>query len=435
MKRIVFILVLLSLFLGLFIFRQFAFRPQTFSEENASQVTHSATSATTDDTDISTGTLIDSTFQDSFSKSSISASNAGFYQPAQNIPPVYDVDEYEVRFTSSDSQDEPLEIKAQLFVPKGAEGKQLPLYVFGQGTTGIGDQCAPSRENVAVSNWGNYQAHMLSYASQGYIVMFPDYEGFNDPERIHHYFNDENEARVLLDGARATYAFIDEENPGAGAAQSVFFAGYSQGGHAALAVKDTAARYAPDVPVKGVIGYGATADMIALLKENPTLAPYVIYAYADLYGQDVITSQQVFLPDIVSTFERDVPGTCIGDIYRRYGYDAKAIYNPAFYDALYNNKLDVAFPAFKKALDENSSGYAASSIPALILQGSTDPIITVKSQKEYLEKVCEAGNTITYTEYPGIHHYQTRQVSFRDTLSWMENIRNGNVPESDCSAL
>lgn len=377
------------------------------------------------------GQIIETRLKESFSKARIGESNARFYQPNQNLPPLYDVNVYEVRFTSTDDKNQPLEITSQLFIPNSGANKPFPLYIFGQGTTGIGDQCAPSKENLTVSNWGNYQAHMLSYASQGYIVMFPDYEGFNDSARIHHYFSAEMEARVLLDSARATYAFI-KKRPDVRAAQSVFFAGYSQGGHAVMAVKDTARRYAPELPIKGVIGYGATANMIALLKENPTLAPYVVYAYADLYGQNTINARQVFVASIVATFEQDVLNICIGDIYKRYGYDPKAIYNTAFYDALYNDNLEVAFPAFKKALDKNSSGYDASSIPALILQGTTDPIVTVKSQREYLRKVCQAGNVITYIEYPGVHHYQTRQVSFRDTLSWMASIQNGSVPGSDC---
>lgn len=434
MKKIITIsIVVLVLISGIIFFRRLSIEPHSPSEKNVPQVNqYETTPADTKKTSIAAGKLIESTYKNTFSKARIATSNAGFYSPAQNILPAYDVDQYEIRFTSSDSKDEPLEITAQVFVPKAGSNTPLPVYVFGQGTTGIGDQCAPSKENVAISNWGNYQAHMLSYAAQGYIVMFPDYEGFNDPQRIHHYFNKEMEARVLLDSARATYVLVNEKNPSVTAAQSVFFAGYSQGGHAALAVKDAAPRYAPDVPVTGVIGYGATADMTALLKENPTLAPYLVYAYADLYGQTTVNAQEIFLPSVLSTLNTDAVNICIGDIYSRYGYNAGNIYSPAFYDALYNNRLETAFPAFKKVLDENNSGLAPSTIPILILQGSTDPIITVKSQKAYVKRMCESGNIVTYIEYPEIHHYQTRQVSFRDTLAWMKNVTNGKSPPSDC---
>lgn len=379
------------------------------------------------------GSLIESTLLDTFTQAEIDRSNASFYSRAKIPKAIYDVDRYSISFNSTEDDGKPIIIKSQLFVPKMQEGTETPLYVFGQGTTGLGDRCAPSREVPEVSNWGNYRAHMLSYASKGYIVVFPDYEGFNDRARLHHYFNAELEAKVLLDATRATFNFFEKEELSVSPAESVFYAGYSQGGHAAFAVKDLASEYAQELPIKGVIGYGATTDMVALLKENPTLAPYVFYSYSDHYGKEIVDPEEYLLPTLIPTLRRDTITTCIGGIYKLYGYDAKNIYNPAFFDALYNDKLDEAYPSLKKVLDENSSGYSSSDIPSLVLQGTTDPIVTLKSQKEFLRKMCSKKNNLTYLEYQGVHHYQTRQVSFNDTIEWMQNITGGEIPESDCN--
>lgn len=371
----------------------------------------------------------------SFSINDIDTSNSRFYAASSKPPTLYPVDLYTVSFQSSDQEGQSIEIVSQLFIPQTDGQKELPIYIFGQGTTGLGDNCAPSKERPEVSNWGNYRAHMLSYAASGYIVMFPDYEGFNDQSRIHHYFNGQMEAQVLLDSARATYNFFKQVSLSVKPQQAVFFAGYSQGGHAAFAVKDFASSYAPEIPIKGVIGYGATTDMVALLKENPTLAPYLIYAYADLYGKQVVDSSKILQPRLIPTFETDVLSICIGDIYKRYGYDARQIYSDDFYLALYNDRLDQEFPSFKQLLDVNNSGVSNNDIPSLILQGTTDPIVTLSSQKKFMNKLCKAGNTLTYKEYQGVHHYQTRQVSVNDTLEWMQDILSGKLAQSDCGQI
>lgn len=374
-------------------------------------------------------------FASNFSKSQIDGLDKAFYPTKYFSPAIYDVDKYVIKYKSLDEKNSEIEITSQLFVPKSANNQSFPVYVFGQGTTGLGDQCAPSKEQPLVDNWGNYQTYMLSNASQGYIVIFPDYEGFDDPQRLHHYFNARLEARVLLDGARATYEFFNKENLSVKAEQTVFIAGYSQGGHAAFAVSDIAATYAPELPIKGILSYGGTTNIANFLKENPALAPYLVYAYSHFYGNGMVDPVKILLPNLLPTLEETVTTTCIGKIYQKYSSDPKKIYNPAFYEALFLNNLTSSFPDLEKVFSENSSGLKKSNIPALILQGTTDSIVTVSSTKQFIEQACKAGNNITYFEYPGISHYQTRQVSFKDSLDWMKQLSSGEVPESYCKKL
>jgi S-formylglutathione hydrolase FrmB len=47
-------------------------------------------------------------------------------------------------------------------------------------------------------------------------------------------------------------------------------------------------------------------------------------------------------------------------------------------------------------------------------------------------KLCAAGGRVVYRNYPGVHHFQTRQVGFKDTLSWMQALQAGNPPPSNC---
>ncbi len=176
------------------------------------------------------------------------------FEPVGNYP----VDLYRLSYQSLDEDDQPVEIQANLFVPSVSGATSFPVLVYGPGTTGIGDMCAPLEEQVRGRDWGNYLGHMLEYAAQGYIGILPNGHGFDDPDRTHTYFIAELEARVLLDAARAAYRFFDHELSNdlmARAEQAIFIGGYSSGGHAAFAAKDYAATTLQNCPSK------ASSDM------------------------------------------------------------------------------------------------------------------------------------------------------------------------------
>jgi pimeloyl-ACP methyl ester carboxylesterase len=374
--------------------------------------------------------LIDATKVASFTTAQIDQLSSNLYPSYSKQSAKYEADEYVINFYSKDEKGNPLVIKSAVFLPKGAENEKFPLFVFGSGTTGVGDQCAPSLERPTVSNWGNYYNHLRTYAGQGFITVFPDYEGFNDGNRIHHYFNSQLEAHVLLDGTRAAMEFLAENYQPA-----VFYGGYSQGGHAAFAVKDFQPTYAPEIPIKGVIGFGATTDIFNLLKENADLAPYLFYSYADFYGRDRIPIKELIASRFLPTFEKDVLGKCISTVPGYYGTEGSRVYSEKFNKSLFSNTIASDFPELNNLFIENSSGLKSSKVPSLVIQGSTDPIVTVKSQQEFVRAACSRENVITYIEYKGVHHFQTRHVSFKDVTNWMRDRLAGKPVDSVCTHL
>jgi ribosomal protein S18 acetylase RimI-like enzyme len=361
------------------------------------------------------------------------------YAPGTAPAARYAVEQHLLRFVSTDEKTgDPLEISAHLYVPRLDAPAELPVFVYGAGTTGLDDQCAPTREQPAVRNWGDYQVHMLLYAAQGYISILPDYAGFNDPARLNRYFVAESESRVMLDAARAVFKLYETQpfagTPAAPATpqQAVFFAGYSVGGHAAFGVRDIVSRYAPGMPIKGVIGHGASNDVTALFRDSPYFAPYVLQSFADYYGAGVVEPGRVLQTRWANTLAQDVVARCIDAMPGYYGTNPSVVYQPAFQDALYNNRLEQGYPALKEVLDRNLTGLASSSIPALVVQGGGDPIVTARSQDAFVSRLCAAGGRVTYITYPGVHHFQTRQVGFRDTHSWMQTISGGGAPRTTC---
>jgi dienelactone hydrolase len=357
-----------------------------------------------------------------------------FYVYGNSLPAQYSVDWYQIRFTTTDGKGQSLPVTAQVLVPRGGQPAEFPVYVFGAGTTGLGEACAPSRERPLERDWGDFEAHLLSYAARGYVAVMPDYAGFSDPVRHQYYYVAEMHAHVMLDAARAAQAFFKGEGApaGVGVTNAFFFAGYSQGGHAAFVARDFAPRYAPELGVKGAIAYGGRGDVETLLSEFPALGPYLLYAYSTYYGTDKVDPAQALLPRWVPTLAADVTSMCIDEVPGYYGDDPRRIYRPEFLAALQGGRLGQEFPALKAILDQNNAGPGDRGVPVLFLQGLADSIVTPQTSRAYLRRICDAGGRATYLTYEDIPHVLTRQVSYRDTLEWMGGVMQGRPVPSDC---
>lgn len=356
------------------------------------------------------------------------------FEPVGN----YTIEVYHLRYKTTGRNERVTEVEASLYVPQVAEPTNFPILVYGPGTTGLSDGCAPLNEGAYSGNWGAYHSYMLEYTAQGLIGVLPNYQGFDEPNQAHPYFIAEFQARALLDAARAAYNFFAESPQiAARPMEAVFFAGYSSGGHAAFAAKDFAASYAPELPLKGVIGHGPTTNIETLLKEDAIFSPYIVQAYRDFYGPEVVDPAAVFQDRWLANFEADVMTRCVDGIFNYYSPNARQMYRPEFVEALFTDHLQTVVPAFKAALKTNAAGLSRDGvdIPALILQGTADQIVTPPSQMQFATSLCELGNYVTYVSYPAVDHSNIRLASFRDTINWIESVANGDLPESNCASL
>ena len=332
------------------------------------------------------------------------------------------VDTYQLAYRSTDFDGSPATIQARLFVPRYAEPESRPLLVFGSGTTGIADACAPSREVPEVRRWGHYQANMLAYASAGFITIFPDYLGFNDPDRPQRYFSRPAEAHALLDAARAARAFLAGYPQQVRPSGTVFAAGYSQGGHAAFAAADLRPTYAPEVGLRGVIGFAATTNVTALLKEGAYYAPYILYSYSAMYGREQIDPGRYLQERWAWSLEADVNSMCVDEIQAYYPFEGRKLFRPEFYEALHGDRLNEEYPALAAALFDNRSGASGHGLPALVVQGDADTIVTTASQSRFVEELRRGGSEVSFLVLKGIAHRYTRPAGFRASVEWMERL-------------
>lgn len=384
------------------------------------------------------------------------------------VPEVtYPVDVYWIHFRSSDYDGSPATARAQLFIPHllkesaerphlaqpdtgeadtgeehaeqpaANEHASLPIMTFGAGTTGIAERCAPILEIPEVNRWGSYHANMLAYAATGFIVIFPEYIGFGDPDTPQRYFSKLAEAYVLLDSVRAVYNVFD--NPDRkdfyrlSPAETVFAAGYSQGGHAAHAAADLRPEYAPELPLTGLVGFAQTNNVATLMREMAYYAPYIIYTYAEMYGYDEIDPADYLQQEWLPTLEEDMYRFCVEEFQFYYPRKGKDLYTPEFNAALEEDRLHEAFPAMAKRLDENMTGLSGHGLPALVLQGENDIIITTPEQTRFVKQLCAAGSAVTYEKIPGARHRDVRPAGFQASVEWMRAVAGGEKPSQACA--
>jgi dipeptidyl aminopeptidase/acylaminoacyl peptidase len=374
---------------------------------------------------------------------SLAAQQAGQLSSAElwnTFEPVgnYKIELYRLRYKTVDQNERVTEVEANLYVPQVNEPTNFPILVYAPGTTGLSDQCAPLNEVSSGSNWGAYHSYMLEYTSQGLIGILPNYQGFDEADQAQPYFISEFQARALLDAARAAYNFFDESpQVAARPMAAVVMAGYSSGGHAVFAAKDFAASYAPELPLKGVIGHGPTTNIETLFREDAIFSPYIVQAYRDFYGPEVVDPADIFQDRWLASFEADVMSRCVDGIFNYYSHSARQMYRPEFIEALFADRLQTVVPAFKAALEDNTAGLSPDGveIPVLILQGTADQIVTPPSQTQFAASLCQLGNNVSYISYPAVDHPNIRRASFRDTINWIESVANGDLPESNCASF
>ncbi len=123
--------------------------------------------------------------------------------------------------------------------PGAAPPGGRPVVVWGHGSTGLADRCAPSRGGV-MGAFGRWLGGLLQ---QGVVVAETDYQGLGTPG-LARFAIGLAAGHAVLDAARAARQLDD-----AGAGDRVVLHGHSEGGHAVLWAAELAAAYAPELQV------------------------------------------------------------------------------------------------------------------------------------------------------------------------------------------
>lgn len=224
-----------------------------------------------------------------------------------NVPFIqYGVKYYRVLYTTPDLKGVLDTASALIAIPDNA-AKVYPRLVYQHGTSGS-RQDVPS---VNVQQNGEGTIGWL-FAGMGYVSLLPDYLGLGESRGFHPYVHAESEASAALDLLRAAKEFADQQ--GVKTNSQLFVTGYSQGGHAAMALHRTIEKDPTEefvvtaaAPLSGPYSIGEVMRSLILSDQvylYPAYIPNTALSYQTAYGNIFSQMTDLFKPDYAVLIEK-----------------------------------------------------------------------------------------------------------------------------------
>ena len=237
-----------------------------------------------------------------YTQSQLATTAAVFGIPSESFSADYDVNAYRVTYDMPFLGDT-IEVSGALFVPQGFDDPcGLPIHIYMHGT--IFDRTdAPSFLSIEGSFGG-----LMS--TLGQLVLMPDYVGLGTSELMHPYVHADSESDAGFYMMRAADALSDEL--GYALNGQNFISGYSQGGHAAMALaRDlTTTAYGDEFPLSGAVPGSGPYDISGTqfpqtfefeTYSNPAYLAYNVIGWNSVYGTLYDDLSEVFQEPYAST--------------------------------------------------------------------------------------------------------------------------------------
>jgi alpha-beta hydrolase superfamily lysophospholipase len=318
-----------------------------------------------------------------------------------------------VLYHSRDFDGRDVAVSGLVVVPPGAAPPGgRPLVVWGHGSVGLADRCAPSRGGVMAA-FGPWLGDQLQ---QDLVVTATDYQGLGTPGPARSLIG-LSAGRAVLDVARAARGL-----QAAGAGRRVVLAGHSEGGHAVLWAAELARSYAPELQVLGVAATAPGAELATTLKLSrlrpaavTSGAMLLVVAWSDAYRvpSDVLTPAGRRAVDRVRT-------RCLLELAKE----------PATPTVRLGDLLTT--PPWPALLARNSPGHAATPAPILIAQGADDEVVVPAATGALVGRLCRAGDAVELRAYQHTGHFDIPKVAAGDVAAWIGDRVAGRPARSTC---
>lgn len=332
-----------------------------------------------------------------------------------------------ILYSSTDGVDgkTPIAVSGVVFMPPGTPpAGGWPVVIWGHGTVGVADTCAPS---WAGRSWRDMR-YLSEWMKQGFAIVATDYQGLGT-RGMHPYLATRPVGYSLLDSARAAIR-ADKR-----LANRAVLVGQSQGGAAVIAAAGLAPTYAPDLNLLGTV---ATGTGVIAAKAPPPGAPpvasspdvdatsaYGLYLALALSAQDpgfkldrVVTARALPVLNQAATrcidsFEYDVlmAGINWGNAFTAQGLAATVKHYPQL----------------------NAPTYAIPT-PMFIGTGEKDIDVDPARQVELADRLCAAGTRVTHHIYKDVDHSGAVNLSLRDSLPFVRRLLAGQPVAPTCPA-
>ncbi|UZD54792.1 alpha/beta hydrolase family protein [Caldimonas aquatica] len=319
-------------------------------------------------------------------------------------PAQCNVDVRYIVYVTRDPQGQPATASAGVLVPSGSSAAcsgNRPVVLYAHGTTFTRTknmaQVSDTDPDPAVDNSDSEaKLVMAMFAAQGYIVVAPNYLGYDRSSLTWHpYLNAEAQAIDMIDALRAAKKVLTAESA-TKPSSHLFITGYSQGGHVAMATHKVIERdYAREFTVTAsgpMSGPYNLAKMTTIINSDGTNAnvnaggtlftPLLLTSYQKSYGNIYSSPSDAYQAPYASTaetlFPTDTPiPTLIGqgklpaDPTFRQLFGAGGLINESFRQAFFSDPNN----GFKAAVERNTLLGWTPQKPMALCYGAMDPTV------------------------------------------------------------
>lgn len=298
-----------------------------------------------------------------------------------------DVDIRYVYYMTRDPQGNPATASSAVFVPAGTGANctgTRPVVLYAHGTT------TDKNFNMAqVDKNTEGSLVMAFYAAQGFIVVAPNYLGY-DRSGLQYtpYLNAESSAIDLVDGLRAAKVHLNAESAVKPSAK-LLITGYSQGGHVAMAThkiieRDYASEFTvtASAPMSGPYNLVKMGDAVTggTINAGATLfLPLQLTSYQKAYGNIYAAPTDVYQAAYAPTAETLFPST---ETVTQLITEGKLPNDPTFTKLFGTGGLltdsfrtGYATSNFRKALQTNTLLGWTPKAPLAMCGGAQDPTV------------------------------------------------------------
>lgn len=337
------------------------------------------------------------------------------------VPVRYDVDIYELIYTSLYPGGDVVRCSGLLFVPRMPASAKRPLLMFNHGT-----QIKHERRVRLAAE----QAICVGFATDGYVVAMPDYFGIGKGERNHIYQHAESEARANMDMIRAIRSLHDSLDLRFN--NQLFITGYSQGGHAAMATHKFMEECHPEefqvtasAPMSGAYDMtGVQSEIMYKEYTHPAYLPYLLSGYNEVYK---------LFSDLRKIFKHPY------DTLVKHFYDGKTRFDdinkrlPSVPAQMIHDHLVQEFRtnpnfSFLQVLRQNDVYDWAPKSPIMLCYCQADEQVDYRNSLVAYKKMKANGSKYVYLTHAGkkFNHFKCALYSVLYTKLFFDSFRKGS---------
>lgn len=233
--------------------------------------------------------------------------------------PVCGVDVQYIKYGTVGGAGEATNASGALMVPTGDDAKckgARPIVMYAHGTN------ITKTYNLAdfadSTNPAASEAVLIAalYAAQGYIVVAPNYAGYDSsPLPYHPYLIADQQSKEMIDVLTAAKSALPTLQSPTTASAKLFLTGYSQGGHVAMAthraMQAAGMPVTASAPLSGPYALAAQSDATFYGNVNAgstIFSPMIFTAFQKSYGNIYASTSDVYEPAYATGIETLIPG-------------------------------------------------------------------------------------------------------------------------------